>query len=593
MDSVNKIYSVLTNKEKKNAILLIFLFLISAIVDSLGVVSIIPLIALVSRPDLIESNNFLNQIYIFSNLNNSQEFLFYIAIIFFFIFVFSLAIKAVAIYFQFTFTLMCEYSLGKRLLRNYMFQNYSWFLNRHSSELAKNILSTTNQVVHQALIPIFNFIAFAFSAFLIIILLCLVNLKLTLIIGIIFGIIYFIIYNLFYKKLKLLSLERTQSDKLRYGALNNAFSSIKETKLNGIEDYFIQVFSKSAKSFSKVQATALIISQLPRYIFEIIVFGGLLLVILYLIKNNQDFISVLPILSFYIFAGYRLLPALQQIYSAFTSLSFSHASIKTIHKELLFQIKINKKIEKLSFNKEISLKDISHNYSEINKSNLNKISLTIKAKDIVGFVGRTGSGKTTLVDLILGLLQPSQGTLEIDNVIINESNISSWQSNIGYVPQQIFLTSDSISSNIALGEDIKLIDQEAVEHASKLANIHDFIVNELPNKYNTEIGERGIRLSGGQCQRIGIARALYKKPKVLILDEATSALDNLTEKEVMNAINNLRKDITIILITHRLRTIKSCDQIFLMKEGSVIAAGNYKQLFENNEDFKKFVSQEI
>ena len=218
---------------------------------------------------------------------------------------------------------------------------------------------------------------------------------------------------------------------------------------------------------------------------------------------------------------------------------------------------------------------------------LKDISLSIPAKSTVGLVGTTGSGKTTMVDIILGLLEPQKGTLEVDGKIITKQNSRSWQRSIGYVPQHIYLTDNSIAANIAFGVEPKDINQDLVEKASKIANLHNYVINELPKQYHTTIGERGVRLSGGQRQRIGIARALYHESKVLILDEATSALDNQTEKIVMDAIKNLSKDITIILITHRLNTVKNCDKIYLLKNGEIKNEGTFEELINVDEDFRK------
>ena len=206
------------------------------------------------------------------------------------------------------------------------------------------------------------------------------------------------------------------------------------------------------------------------------------------------------------------------------------------------------------------------------------INLNIYAKSTVGFIGATGSGKTTIVDIILALLEPQEGSLEIDGNIVTNKNAKSWQRCIGYVPQNIYLSDDTIAANIAFGVDPKNIDQKIVESVSKIANLHDFVVNELPKKYQTTIGERGVRLSGGQRQRVAIARALYHNPKVLILDEATSALDNHTEQVVMEAVKNLSKDLTIILIAHRLNTVKNCDIIFKLDKGSILKQGTFKEL---------------
>ena len=237
-------------------------------------------------------------------------------------------------------------------------------------------------------------------------------------------------------------------------------------------------------------------------------------------------------------------------------------------------------VESLKYNKDIKLKNITYTYPNTSRTILKNINMNIPAFNTVGIVGKTGSGKTTIIDIILGLLKPEKGELYIDDEVINKNNLRSWQKCIGYVPQQIFLADDTIASNIAFGIDSKDIDLGAVSRAAKIANLHDFVSNELPSKYNTIIGERGIRLSGGQRQRIGIARALYHNPKILILDEATSALDNLTEKAVMNEVYKFSKKLTIIIIAHRLSTVKRCDNIFILEKGELINKGKFDELIK-------------
>jgi ABC-type multidrug transport system fused ATPase/permease subunit len=311
-------------------------------------------------------------------------------------------------------------------------------------------------------------------------------------------------------------------------------------------------------------------------------FGGILLIILYMMKDTNTFTNTLPILSLYIFAGYRLLPAFQQIYASFTSLTFINSSLnKLFDDSKKFKIiKYSKKTKVLDFKKSISLKKIHFNYPNSKKKILKNVSLTIPSKSTVGFIGKTGSGKTTIIDIILGLLEPQKGSILVDGKLIKKNNLKSWQKIIGYVPQNIFLSDQSVSANIAFGLDHNEIDQDKVEKAAKIAQIHDFVLNELPAKYNTEIGERGIRLSGGQRQRIGIARALYLDPKLLILDEGTNALDIKTEKQVMNSLNNLGKDVTVIIITHRLKTLKNCKVVFKLDKGHLISQKNILNEFK-------------
>ena len=313
--------------------------------------------------------------------------------------------------------------------------------------------------------------------------------------------------------------------------------------------------------------------------------------ILYLISRSGTFIEALPIISLYAFAGYRLMPAIQQIYVSLSQLRYIGGSLDALYEDLISIKSLNHKkdINPLSLKNNIVLNHIYYHYPNSSRTALKNITLNIPARATVGLVGSTGSGKTTLVDIILGLFEVKQGTLEVDGQVINEQNRRSWQSSIGYVPQQIFLTDDSVAGNIAFGVDYKDIDLEAVEKAAKIANLHEFVISELPLKYKTTIGERGVRLSGGQRQRIGIARALYHNPQVLILDEATSALDNLTEQAVMEAVHNLGGNITIILIAHRLSTVKKCDTIFLLEKGELKEQGTFEELSKVSDHFRTAV----
>ena len=297
-------------------------------------------------------------------------------------------------------------------------------------------------------------------------------------------------------------------------------------------------------------------------------------------KQAGNFNSALPILSLYVFAGYRLMPALQQVYASLTILKFIGPSVEKLHEDIksLNPLIENQSHEVMPLNNTITLKNIHYNYPNTSRTAINGINLNIPAKSTVGFIGITGSGKTTVVDIILGLLEVQKGTLEVDGKVITKQNSRSWQRSIGYVPQHIYLADDTVAANIAFGLETKDINEVLIEKAAKIANLHQFVIDELPNQYQTIVGENGVRLSGGQRQRIGIARALYNNPQLLILDEATSSLDTETELSVMEAINNLSKEITIILIAHRLNTVKNCDIIFQLDKGQLIRQGKFNEI---------------
>jgi len=584
MQIFKKLLFLLSPNERKRAILLLIMIVIMALLDAIGIASILPFIAVLTNPSLIETNIFLNTMYQASirfGVETNQEFLFFLGVLVFLILIISLTFKAFSTYIQIRFVYMKEYSIGKRLVEGYLHQPYRWFLSRNSSDLGKTILSEVSQVISYGIKPLMELIAKSILAIVIIILLIIVDPKLILIVGLSISFAYLAIFYFIRNLLNRSGKERLKSNQLRFIAVSEAFGAIKEVKVRGLEKVYIQSFSNSSQNYARTIALSQVVAQLPRFILESITFGGILLIILYKMIQSGNFNNSLPVISLYVFAGYRLMPALQQIYNSLTQLTFVGPSIDKLHSDLknLKPLNINHDEDVLTFNKEINLHHIHYNYPNTSRTALKDINLTIPLKSTVGLVGSTGCGKTTTIDIILGLLEPQKGTLEVDGKVITEQNSRAWQRSIGYVPQHIYLSDDTVMANIAFGVEPKDINHDMIKKVSKIANLHQFVTDELPKQYQTTIGERGVRLSGGQRQRIGIARALYHNPKVLVLDEATSALDHQTEQEVMKAINNLNKKITIILIAHRLNTVKNCDIIYKLDKGQLIAQGTYNELF--------------
>lgn len=587
MKTLTKIYFLLAPSERKKTTMLMLMILIMAIIDMIGIASILPFMAVVTNLDSVHSNFILNKIYQFTKLygvQNVDDFLVVLGLLVFTLFIFSLTFKAFTTYIQIRFVKMCEYNLANYLVKNYLLQTYSWFLNRHSADIGKVVLSEVGQVIGKGLSNILNLMANFIIAVLIINLLLFVNFKISLIISLTIGTVYFLIYRAVKSYLHKIGSASLLNNKLRFITVNEAFNAVKEIKIGGLEKTFSQKFSIPAFRFAQTQSLSSIFSQMPRFFFEGISFGGVILLIIILIKQTESINTVIPIISLYVFAGYRLIPAFQNIYNSFTQITFIKPSIDKLYddmKNLKKYEHITKDGVHLSCKKLIKLKNIGYNYPYTSRATLKNINIQIPLKSTIGIIGPTGCGKTTLVDIILGLLEPTEGTLEVDGQIITKNNLKSWQLNLGYVPQQIYLSDISILENIAFGINAEQINFKAVKKAAIIANIHDFIINDLPNKYQTTIGERGIRLSGGQRQRIGIARALYHNPEVLILDEATSALDNETEQAVMDAIKNIKKDKTIILIAHRPKTIEYCDIVYKMYKGKIVDIDSNDAVIEN------------
>jgi len=591
MKTLNKFLYLLSYHERKRAYLLLLMILIMALLDMLGIASIMPFIAVMSNPELVEINFILKTMFEYLNdfgIETNQQFLFFLGISVFLLLVVSLTFKAVTLYVQVRFIQMREYSISKRLVEGYLHQPFSWFLNRHSAEIGKTILSEVSKVVGKGLGPMINLIAQSAVTLAIITLLILVDPKLTLIVSLTLGVAYWLVYRLTRSFITRKGKQSLKFNEGKYTAVSEAFGATKEIKVGGLEQTFIKRFSDPAITLAQDNAKVTVIGLLPRYVLEAIAFGGMMLVVIYLIAQSGTFINAVPILALYAFAGYRLMPALQQIYSNIVLLRYSIPALDSVNDDLksLQPYSLSQSQDTLPLNKNITLKNLYYNYPNASRTALKNINFSIQARSTVGLVGATGSGKTTTVDIILGLLEAQKGTLEVDGKVINKHNLKAWQRSIGYVPQQIFLSDDTVAANIAFGIDLKDINQETVEHVAKIANLHEFVVNELSSKYQTTVGERGIRMSGGQRQRIGIARALYHNPQILILDEATSALDNLTERAVMEAVHTLRKNITIIMIAHRLSTVKNCDNILLLEKGEVKEQGKFEKLIQINDQFR-------
>ncbi len=592
MHTLKKILGLLTPHELRRGFILLGMVIVRALLDTVGVASIMPFMSVLGNPDVVHTNRWLNMFYEQLGFTETRSFLIFLGGIFFAFQVGSITFKGLTYWALLRFTFMREYSLSCRMLRGYLGRPYVWFLNRHSADLGKSVLSEVRLVVKKVFIPAIELIAQGFVVFFIIILLVIVEPLLALTVTVVLGGAYLIIFFSIRRYLSRIGADRVTANRERFQVAQEALGGIKEVKIFGREKAFFERFEPPSFRFVSHQANGRVAERLPKYALEIVGFGGILLLAIYLLRTQEDVGRLLPLLSLYAFAGYRLMPALQIVYEQATKLRFGLPALDALYDDIV-QCRGTEADMKtppppaLIPQKNIALKDVRFSYPGAEKPALTDINLDIPVNSTVGLVGSTGSGKTSMVDIMMGLLAPDSGRLIVDNTVIKPENVRAWQRAIGYVPQQIYLADDTLAANIAFGAAHEEIDSTAVEHAARMAKIHDFVVNDLPDGYGTYIGERGIRLSGGQRQRVGIARALYHDPAVLFFDEATSALDNITEGAVISGILGLTDNKTLVIIAHRLKTVQDCDTIVMIEDGRVTGQGTYEKLLLEHPVFCK------
>lgn len=570
--------------------------IVMAFFEVIGVSSIMPFMSVVSNPDVIESNKWIKWFYNLLNFQNTNRFLIFLGVFVLIVLIINNIFTALATYYIFKFTWLCNHSISKRLLSKYLKQQYIFFLNRNTTELVKNILDEVRTIVVSILLKIVMIIKNVLITVFIFFLLLYVNPLLSITVSITLGGIYALFFSFINRTLNRIGIDRTAANKMRFKIASDALSGIKELKIIGCESYFLNRFSVYSYKFASSQALKSIISQLPKYALEIIAFGGILLVVLFFLAIKNNISQVIPLISLYAFAAYRLMPALQTIFTGVSDIRYHISALDILHKDLTIKAGFvtsskqkNKIFEPIKIKNKIELCDINFAFPGTKEAIIKNVSLKIQKNERVGLVGATGAGKTTIIDIIIGLLIPTKGSLVVDDLIIKDDNLANWQRNIGYVPQNIFIYDDTIANNIALGvsEHDYDMNMNSIIKASQIAQLHEFVINELPKGYDTIVGERGIRLSGGQRQRIGIARAIFRDPDILVLDEATSALDGVTENAVIETISRLLNEKTIIMIAHRLTTLKNCDQIYFIDNGVINDRGTYDGLMRRNSQFRK------
>ena len=573
--TLRKTFLILSRRERWQLALVTLLMVAQAAAEVSGIASIAPFLAVLGNPQVVRTNRHVAWIYDRSGFNSPQDFLLALGVAAFVVLSLASGFRAAVSYARARYANARRHTLSHKLLQKYIRQPYGFFLRNNSSALSTTILSEVDLYIANALMAAMQLFSYGLVAGAIVALLLAVSLNLALIVAGTLGLAYGLIYWSIAATADRIGRGRKQVNAARYQVTAEILGGVKELKVLGREQAYMDAYEWPSLRFSRVQTQYQTLTDLPRYLVEIIGFCTLFGIVIYMMRQHADLGHALPVVGLYAFAAYRLLPAAQNIYASFATLRFSRAAVDTLYDEVHDYdpaATVARDESRLALRQSIVFENVRFRYEGAERDALAHVNLTIPAHSAIGIVGATGAGKTTLVDLLLGLLAPDGGRILVDGVALDAAIMPAWQNAIGYVPQQIFLADASVLRNIAFGIQEKAIDRAAAMAAAKLAQLDAFVTGELPQGYDTMVGERGVRLSGGQRQRIGIARALYHDPDILLLDEATSALDGETEEDLMRALDGLAGKKTIIMIAHRRNTLRRCDHIVTVANGGATMA---------------------
>ena len=578
-----KMWLLLSYKQKKYTIFIFMLMFLAMILESLSIGIVIPIISILLKGDI--DTGFFSQFFAFGNLTGKN--LIYMGLL---ITSLIFLVKNLALVFnlwqQTKFLRNLQFEFTSRLFKYYLKNDYIFFLQNNSAHLYRNltnIISAFVSYIKGYMIFLSEIIVFFGIAFV----LLYVDLFGTLIILFLVGLVSFLIYISTIGKISLLGKQRNIIDGQLNKHLFQGMASAKDVKILDREEDLIHQVEKNLFRSTRISHIIQFINVLPRFSFEMLMVFTFSILIFVMIGAKRDMIDIIQYLGVFAVASFRIVPGASRILTSYQTIRHLEPSVKILLQEFTSkdntsakdELHLKEKNLPLKFQKEINLTNLSFSYPIRKEFSLSKISMTVKKGDFIGIIGETGSGKSTLVNLLTGLLKPSEGKVEVDKLNIN-SNLEDWYKKIGYVPQSVYLTDDTIKKNIAFGLRESNIDNTLVKQAVEKASLGELIKN-LSEGLETIVGEKGIRLSGGQQQRIGIARALYRDPEILILDEATSSLDQQTEKKIIESIQLLKRKKTLIIITHRLATVKSCDKIFFIDKGKISKQGSPEKILNN------------
>lgn len=597
LSTIQKAWALLDAKERRNALKIFAIATLSAFASTAMVGSVMPFLSVLSNTSGVTNTPFLGWVFERFSFTSLYAFLVVLGLWALLVIVLAMLIQMLKVYALARFAMILMHTLSCRLLARYLCQPYEYFLDHHSGDMGTSILAEVQDVVSRFLRPLTELIASTLTIVALVSFLLWVQPLVAIASFSVFGGIYGLTYVFSRMKLRSLGALWVEANKERYRLASEALGGVKDIKLLGRERSYIDRFRVPSYRFVQAQMRIQVLSQMPTHVIQGIALGGMILICLLLVDSatfaeGEALSTTLPIIGVFAFAGQRMMPELGKLYRSATEIQAGVAAVESVHADLIGEsTEMPRDMPAaLGLKRQLEISDVFYRYPQAEKAGVTNITLKIKAGEKIGIVGGTGAGKTTLADIILGLLVPQSGQIIADGTAIMDVNLRAWQQTVGYVPQEIFLTDASVAENIALGIEPDQIDMDRIVRAARNANIDRFIHRDLPLGYETIVGERGVRLSGGQRQRIGIARSLYHDADLIVFDEATSALDNLTENEVMAAIDALPGDKTVLMIAHRLSTVKRCDRIVVMEGGRMVGCDRWDMLISNNESFQQIAN---
>ena len=589
-----KLWVLLTSEERRRFLGVVGVMFLAAFLQVVGIGSIHPFLQLVSEPESSLQEGILATAYSVGGFTSTQDFMVAAGVAVLLLIVLSNTLILISEYLQTRYFWDVNHSVSMRLLQTYLGKDYDYFLDHNTSEFSKNILREAEQVSRDLLRPTLRMLSRGMTAFLLVGLLFLVDPRASTFILVFIGGGFVLVYLEIKTKLREIGVEYADANEARYQTASEAFGGIKDVKLMGRESFFLDRYEGPSREVSRHLGTNRVYKLAPKYVIEALAFGGLMLLLISLLVTGSSVDSLIPLMGLFAFAGYRMMPAFRDLMNGMASFQFNREVLDILHGELKRESVSGSYLgsqgseDPLTFEDTVDLENITFTYPGADDPAIQELSLRVPKNHAIALVGKTGAGKTTLVDLFLGLLAPDTGEVRVDGESVHPHNLRAWQNNLGYVPQSIYLADDTVRNNIAFGLPDEEIEDDRVRAAAKTAHISTFIEEELPEGYDTEVGERGVRLSGGQRQRIGIARAVYENPDVLVLDEATSDIDRKTESNITRAIDELSGEKTIVTIAHRLATVQECDRIYVIEDGEVVDEGTYAELLSGSPAFQEF-----